>query len=68
MFSIPHYIALAIATLPATALLAVMICHACGKTSRWWNHHITRQLGNRYRDESWLAQGRTAPTQFRTRR
>lgn len=68
MHSAPHYLALAIATLPASALLAVMICHGWGKTRRWLDRHVTRQLGNHYRDESWLRQGRTASTKQRTRR
>jgi hypothetical protein len=65
MHSALHYLALAIATLPASALLAIIICHSCGKLNRWWDRHVTRQLGNHYRGESWHRQGRTAATQTR---
>lgn len=68
MHNASYYLALAIATLPASALMAVMICLAWPRTRRWMDRHLTRRLGNHYRDESWHSLGRIAPTQTRTRR
>lgn len=58
MFSIPHYIALAIATLPASAVLACILCSA-------WDEHRHWNSGNTPRAKNWHRKGRTASTQHR---
>jgi hypothetical protein len=68
MYSASHYLALSFAMLPLSALLAVLFVVVCPRLRRWVDRSFTRRLGNHYRDESWLSQGRTATTQTRTRR
>jgi hypothetical protein len=61
MHSALDYLALAIATLPASALFAAVICAA-------WDEHRFWNSDNEPRPEAWHRQGRTASTQVRTRR
>jgi|GEM_PF-3220946 len=61
MFSLSHYIALAIAAAPASAVLACIIISA-------WDEHREQNGGNRFRPSQWHRKGRTAATQHRTRR
>lgn len=68
MKSALDYFALFLAFAPASALLAVVICADSKRFRRFIDRHLTKQLGNHYRDESWHTQGRTAPTKFRTHR
>ena len=62
------YLMLAILLLPTSALVAALVCQTVPRLKRWYDRTFTRRLGNHYRDESWLSQGRTATTQHRTRR
>ena len=59
------YLALAIALLPLSGVIAVLLCHFTPRLRRWWQRRHNRRLGSRYRDESWLSQGRTSTTQHR---
>ena len=55
------YLAFGIATLPASALLACVICAA-------WEEHRHWNSGNTPRPDGWLRKGLTATTKHRTRR
>lgn len=58
MFSALHYIAFAIATLPASGVLACILFQA-------WEEHRHWNSSNTTRAKDWHRKGRTASTQHR---